>query len=402
MKIKYFYTALALTLICFLTIAAISKDAPGHEGATNKDIIKFSHKVHKEVTDCASCHTLAGESTSLNTRLLPEKSVCATCHDVDDDKNCNLCHYDEKYEPLLMKKAELIFDHKFHTADQKMACESCHKGLGEVDYSFESITAKPAMIVCYDCHNGNSVAANVCESCHISTAGLTPQDHKQVSFFKNHKFSASRENSQCQMCHDNTFCESCHTSTTMITEKNSARDFYTPYSPHKYTDNTKQQAITRVHDLNYQYTHGIELKGKTNECQTCHQPEVFCGKCHDSNSKDFALSGNIPKSHKAPNFVTIGVGTGGGQHAVLARRDIENCSSCHDVQGADQNCILCHVDNDGVKGTNPKTHARNFGRDFDKGDWHSDRGSVCYSCHTDANARPGGIKGVGFCGYCHN
>jgi len=286
MKIKYFYTALALTLICFLTIAAISKDAPGHEGATNKDIIKFSHKVHKEVTDCASCHTLAGESTSLNTRLLPEKSVCATCHDVDDDKNCNLCHYDEKYEPLLMKKAELIFDHKFHTADQKMACESCHKGLGEVDYSFESITAKPAMIVCYDCHNGNSVAANVCESCHISTAGLTPQDHKQVSFFKNHKFSASRENSQCQMCHDNTFCESCHTSTTMITEKNSARDFYTPYSPHKYTDNTKQQAITRVHDLNYQYTHGIELKGKTNECQTCHQPEVFCGKCHDSNSKD--------------------------------------------------------------------------------------------------------------------
>jgi len=87
---------------------------------------------------------------------------------------------------------------------------------------------------------------------------------------------------------------------------------------------------------------------------------------------------------------------------VLARRDIENCSSCHDVQGADQNCILCHVDNDGVKGTNPKTHARNFGRDFDKGDWHSDRGSVCYSCHTDANARPGGIKGVGFCGYCHN
>jgi len=188
----------------------------------------------------------------------------------------------------------------------------------------------------------------------------------------------------------------------MISENNTARDFYTPYSPHKFIDNTKQQNISRVHDLNYRFTHGIDLKGKTSECQTCHQTETFCAQCHDSGSQDFALEGNVPSSHKTLNFVTIGVGTGGGQHAILARRDIERCASCHDVQGADQNCILCHVDNDGIKGTNPKTHARSFRSDTENGDWHSDRGSVCYSCHTDANARPDGIKGVGFCGYCHN
>ena len=105
-------------------------------------MIKFSHKVHKEVTDCASCHTGASESTSLTTRLLPEKSVCATCHDVDDEKNCTQCHYGDKYEPLIQKKPELIFNHKFHLTDQKLECESCHKGLSDVDYSFESIAAK--------------------------------------------------------------------------------------------------------------------------------------------------------------------------------------------------------------------------------------------------------------------
>lgn len=401
MKIKYFYTAIALCLISFLTIAAINNQKSGEPEKTNRDVIKFSHTVHKDAADCATCHTGAAESISLKTRLLPEKTACATCHDVDDQKNCNQCHYEDKFEPLIQKSSELIFNHKFHLTDQKLACETCHKGLSEVAYSFESALAKPSMTLCADCHNGKSVAVNECSSCHISTVSLIPQDHKEVSFLRAHKFNALKENSQCQTCHDNTFCESCHASTTMIDEKNSARDFYTPYSPHKFTDNTKQQNITRVHDLNYQFTHGIDLKSKTSECQTCHQVETFCASCHASKSADFALEGTTPISHKLPNFVTIGVGTGGGQHAILAKRDIERCQSCHDVQGADATCILCHTDNDGVKGTNPKTHVANLRSNADKGDWHTDSGSVCFSCHTDANARPGGVKGVGFCGYCH-
>ena len=82
----------------------------------------------------------------------------------------------------------------------------------------------------------------------------------------------------------------------MITENNSARNFVTPYSPYKFIDNTKQQNITRVHDLNYRYSHGIDLKGKTSECQTCHQTETFYAECHDSKKVDFALEGNVPVS----------------------------------------------------------------------------------------------------------
>jgi hypothetical protein len=107
-----------------------------------------------------------------------------------------------------------------------------------------------------------------------------------------------------------------------------------------------------------------------------------------------------PATHLQAGFVAIGVGSGGGMHGTLAKRDIESCASCHDTEGADPVCITCHMDPDGIKGNDPKSHARGFMMG-EKGSWHSDPGSPCYTCHTDANARVDGLRGRGFCGYCH-
>jgi hypothetical protein len=399
MKTKFLYT------IVIAVISSIWIFYPNNSGADekpiNKDIIKFSHQLHKEAdVSCADCHSGVSESTSLTDRLLPVKDVCASCHDVDDDTACQTCHYEEKFEPLIQSTSELVFNHKFHVIEQKTDCESCHIGLTEVDYSSELKTSNPSMISCYQCHNDKSVAANVCESCHISTVNLIPQSHKSVDFFKNHKFSANHPKADCAMCHDNNFCESCHVSTNGISSANTATDFYTPYSPHRYTDNVKQQQITRVHDLNYRFSHGMDARGKNSECSTCHQTETFCAECHSSMGGDYASGGFVPKSHSDPNFVTIGVGTGGGVHAISAKRDIESCAACHDTQGADPNCILCHTDADGIKGTNPRTHAAGFMKNIN-GDWHGDFGAVCYDCHTDPFAISQ-TAGKGFCGYCHN
>ena len=79
---------------------------------------------------------------------------------------------------------------------------------------------------------------------------------------------------------------------------------------------------------------------------------------------------------------------------------MESCASCHDAEGADPTCVTCHMDADGVKGTDARTHAKGF-RAGEQGSWHSDPGANCFTCHSDANARVGGIKGQGFCGYCH-
>lgn len=71
MKIKLLYGTLSLIILFLLTIAATDVNNSDEPKKTNKDVIKFSHAVHKEVTDCASCHTNVMESFSLSDRLLP-------------------------------------------------------------------------------------------------------------------------------------------------------------------------------------------------------------------------------------------------------------------------------------------------------------------------------------------
>jgi len=383
-----------------LLITAFSSRNISQPKNENKNIIKFSHKFHSELAECESCHKAVVTSTSLKDRLMPNHDNCIECHDVEDTEQCSTCHFDETYEPLIQKKSELLFNHSSHITDQQLKCDNCHKGLNTVDYSSELALPNPIMEDCFSCHKDQTKASNACESCHLSTADLKPQSHRSVSFITAHKFAASELNANCAMCHSSNqnSCEDCHTATKEITEKNFPDDFYQPYSPGNFTDDSKKQKINRVHDLNYRFSHGIDSKGKTTECQTCHEVETFCASCHQSENRDFALGGIVPASHLKPNFFTIGVGSGGGEHAILAKRDVERCASCHDVQGADPTCITCHLDSDGIKGTNPKTHSPNFMRDIE-GDWHDSQGSICFNCHTSSS--PSSPSGIAFCGYCH-
>lgn len=396
-KLKIFYLFIFIGTIIFLLIGAMGAQKDD-KPLTNEGRIKFSHSLHHELIECQSCHKAVTESTSLKDRLLPNHESCADCHEVDNDDECSTCHYEGTYEALIQTEAKVLFNHKSHLTNPEVKCESCHKGLSDVDYSWQSAEVKPGMETCYSCHNNTTVASNACESCHISTANLLPQDHKTVNYIRNHKFAAQTFSPNCAMCHTEQSCEECHVSTIGITESNLPDDFYQPYYPSNFVDGAKQQAISRVHELNYRFTHGIDSKGKTAECTTCHQVETFCASCHQSDESDFALGGIVPSSHLKNTFFTLGVGSGGGDHATLARRDIENCMSCHDVNGADPTCITCHLDSDGIKGTNPKTHPNGFMRD-EHGDWHEDNSSVCYNCHTSAS--PNSQPGLGFCGYCH-
>jgi hypothetical protein len=395
--IKNLYiTTIAIAAAVLLFAAFLNQSSEPMQ--SNKELIKFSHSLHSEQVECADCHSTVSESTSLTDRLLPNHDNCVDCHDVDDENECKTCHLNENYEPLIQKKTEFIYNHKIHKL-QGMNCIDCHKGLDKVDYSFESSEVIPSMEICAACHNEVKIVTNACESCHISTYNLLPQNHRNVDYTRSHKFQAWEVNANCMMCHDNNTCQDCHVATTGITEMNLPDDFYAPYYPSNSIDGAKQQAILKVHgDFGYRYSHGVDAKGKTNECQTCHQIETFCASCHQSENRDFALAGIVPSSHLMDNFKTFGVGSGGGEHATLARRDIEQCVSCHDVQGADPTCITCHLDSDGIKGTNPKTHATNFMSGVE-GDWHENQGSICYNCHTSAT--PQSSQTSGFCNYCH-
>jgi hypothetical protein len=410
MKITKFYFLFAAAVIIFLYGTAYfpgdsdTKEIKGVFAADkkydNSKIIKFDHKLH--VVDagvkCEDCHAAAKNSVSSKDNLNPKKKDCESCHDVKDTKKCNLCHYEQPYKKLKSSDHELNFSHKQHI--QGKQCTDCHKDLDKVKFSKESAAGFPSMESCYSCHNNNK-APNNCESCHNNLTNLTPKDHLKSNFLNEHKtvFGVSEKNN-CMMCHSDNFCQACH-SPLEHSGNNTKDNFFAPYYTKENgtrTDRGKLQKLTTAHDLNYRFTHGLDANQKSFECKSCHDPVTFCSSCHQDGGD--LVTGISPKSHQQPNFTTLGVNTGGGLHSALAKKDIESCQSCHDVEGSDPACLKCHFDNDGVKGTNPKTHEKGFLSD-EKGIWHETKGAVCYSCHTDANAKPDGVSGVGFCGYCH-
>jgi hypothetical protein len=369
----------------------------------NSQIIKFDHKLHVKDAGvkCEDCHSNAIKSVSSKDNLNPKKDNCSGCHDVKDEKTCNLCHYDGVFKKLKATKTDLLFSHKEHIDTEKKACLDCHAGMDNVKYAKETAAGFPTMESCYSCHN-NQKASNNCENCHTNLTNLKPQNHRSPNFLNEHKniFDVANNKNNCMMCHSDNFCQTCHTPVGF--NGNSRKDgFYAPYYTKEgatRTDRTALQKLTTAHDLNYKFTHGLDASQKSFECKTCHEPQTFCVSCHMSGGE--LITGFAPTSHQVSGFTTFGVNTGGGLHSVLAQRDIESCQSCHDVEGRDPACIKCHFDNDGIKGTNPKTHAPGFMND-EKGIWHETEGAVCYTCHTDANAKPNGISGNGFCGYCH-
>ncbi len=85
MKFKYLYFILIPIFAAALLFAAFKPD--GDDGPKdNSKLIKFSHKLHADITDCASCHTAVPTSTSLSDNLFPTHESCGTCHDVEDEK----------------------------------------------------------------------------------------------------------------------------------------------------------------------------------------------------------------------------------------------------------------------------------------------------------------------------
>lgn len=253
------------------------------------------------------------------------------------------------------------------------------------------------MSQCSTCHNNKTANSN-CETCHTDLSSLRPKTHSFASFKREHGTLINSKNENlCASCHSENDCAKCHDGSQI--------SIISPFekkgmlSSSSGNNNSKILSGEFVHDINFRFSHGIEAKGKSLKCQTCHREQQFCNDCHQNGS--IALGGVIPTSHEQSGFTTLGVNSGGGLHAKLAKRDIESCASCHDADGADPNCIMCHSDTDGILKTNPKTHKDKFFSSIDCDNWRQDENATCYTCHNDANARPNGISGVGFCGYCH-
>ncbi len=403
-------------MAAFLSISTLfaGKNAPTLE---NSKLIKFSHSKH--INDvgaaCTDCHTAVNTSTNATDYLIPTMATCYTCHDQSSTK-CEFCHTSSDsttYQKLAQIPSPVYFSHKQHAGTLQLKCETCHQGIDSVAYAEDAPNkGLPKMEDCTVCHGQGetnfslkkvdhpiAAAPGGCETCHKDLIDLVPESHKQVGWMKEHKdfVNMSGPQNDCKSCHTPATCQECHDASNMAKDL-APGQLYVPSTPSLSPLTThKNLTIEKVHPDNFRFTHSIAAKGRESTCYTCHDERTFCVQCHNSEANGALIK---PIWHDGGGFVTNGVGSGGGRHAQYARKDIESCASCHDVQGGDPVCITCHTDPDGVKGDDPRTHSPMYMHDVN-GSWHTDPGAVCYTCHTDPNAHPGGRPGIGFCGYCH-
>lgn len=345
-------TAAIMLAVWFMQTPATAGATPATtDGGDSPQAFKFSHKQHIESAgmECATCHGAAQSSTVSSDNLFGGKPVCATCHDVDDAAQCNTCHYQDvtpvKWQP---SDRDIHFPHATHTGGENpVACSTCHAGIAQAEGPAPD--AYPAMTVCFDCHNDRK-QSNTCELCHSNFALLIPSDHRQSDFTRNHGYETrlgALTTVECQTCHTETFCQECHEGSGL--KSFSPRDRMTDPGPKRSTkDGPDQTVLQNVHGLNYRYTHGIDARARQADCATCHSSRTFCADCHEA-------GGNItqpnfkPASHLVAGFALLGRGSGGGLHAQEARRDIESCMSCHDVEGQDPTCLTCHTESGAVR-----------------------------------------------------
>jgi len=300
--------------------------------ADGKDIypLKISHKIHLAIpnVNCATCHEGTDTSVSSSDVLLPPRNVCLTCHNSDSPELDRIVSI-----KFILDEPELNFNHKYHTVTRQLPCLVCHVNVKDVDFLTKA--NMPPMTTCFNCHN-DKVAPSDCSWCHISEDELRPEFHT-VDWIHKHpiKFNSGvwKPEENCLMCHQENWCQDCHVGSQLAkSSSKSVAPFYQPTERGK-----KPQSIGRVHSLNYRFLHPIEAKGKDRFCSTCHDFTEFCVDCHIDDENQF-----IPKWHQgsdwAPSIML------GGRHADFARRDLERCMGCHDVQGQATTCLRCHID----------------------------------------------------------
>ncbi|HLF15071.1 MAG TPA: cytochrome c3 family protein [Bacteroidota bacterium] len=341
--------AAALVAVMVLTVGMDNTTEPAHASPGGGKSVKFSHPNH--VTErgiaCTDCHGGVMESKFSADRLIPGHESCQSCHEEAVNNDCAYCHVDpDNIGPSVSPERDLVFAHETHAKTGGIACETCHGG-GGGDAADTGVPGAmdvriPEMAMCVDCHSTGRVS-NECETCHRDFVKLVPGNHLVSGFMKEHDrpVRVGKVDVDCAACHRESLCQECHTGDQLRGFGGTRGLMTVPGARTPLKDSPDALRLQAAHDLNYRFTHPVDARSRLIDCSTCHDRQMFCADCHEAGG--IVTEGKIkPQSHFEAGFVMIGAGSGGGRHAEMGRRDIESCVSCHDVEGKDPTCILCH------------------------------------------------------------
>lgn len=285
--------------------------------------IEFSHRRHlARGAACATCHPSATESTSSRDNLLPREAQCQPCHAIDRSRPfgalftasppgtppvaCAACHIGFPKEPAQsgqptlppgvepasriqrvdLPPPNLKFNHRLH-ASQGVGCPVCHGDLSQVDRAGRA--QLPSMGQCLRCHDGG-----------LRRGATTNSDGAAGSGGR--RVSAS---DRCTVCHPATRSGELQTQFTS--------GLLLPSGLQRGDDHR---------ETGFRQSHGSVAQAGPDYCASCHR-ESYCLRCHNAVAKPLDIHGG--------NYVA--------RHAIDARRNQPDCSTCHRQQSF---CLGCH------------------------------------------------------------
>ena len=172
-----------------------------------------------------------------------------------------------------------------------------------------------------------------------------PADHT-ADWIKRHGAISFGQGDDCAVCHTENDCIECH-----------VESLDAPYA---------------VHPPNYEVVHAMDARQGLMDCTSCHRLDTFCEACHIEAGFSPRLEDSPPHAmdYHPPDWLDASAPE---NHGIMARRDINDCVSCH----TEQDCVTCHV------GINP--HPPEFRFECDR--LLQTNPTPCAQCHTEDPAQ---------------
>jgi len=251
------------------------------------------------------------------------------------------------------KPIKATFDHKIHTMEAGLDCESCHDELFEMEAGTieedENFTMK-AMAdgqFCGSCHDGDTAFATDtnCAACHsFSEETIVWNEPTKAAF--SHTAHVEEFEIECEKCHSQTFtmekgaaaaaknftmasfkdgkyCGSCHNGDDAFDAASQCESCHFPPAEKIVFTQPVKSVI---------FEHSIHVGKEKLSCESCHK-EVFTMKKGTIEKQQAILSDNPAEKRK-----------------YLVALHKKYCGTCHDSSqafGYLTRCTVCHV---GVKG----------------------------------------------------
>jgi hypothetical protein len=161
-----------------------------------------------------------------------------------------------------------------------------------------------------------------------------------IGFRNAHGAQAAAGTLTCSGCHAQRFCSDCHAG----------------------------EGRRRFHPANFEARHAADAYGRENECNSCHNAEVFCRGCHRASG--LASNGrlNVAFHTAQPEWLL--------QHGRAARQGLASCITCH----KQSDCLTCHSTTGW--GINP------HGPGFDAARMAKSAAPTCLRCHLQIPTAP--------------